>query len=119
MEARAGMRKFIILIFLGSILIPFGLAGGIAWHTNKMRAASEELLYQQVIEMVRTTQDTESIRKLLIAHLQSEQTADKSDLGILKNLTTLLLCVGVLNLGLLLIFLDKKKKSNGQPDSLR
>jgi hypothetical protein len=111
------MRKFIILIFLISILIPFGLAGGIAWHSNKMRAASEEMLYQQVIDMVRTTQNTESIRKLLIAHLRSDQMSERSDLGILKNLTTLLLCVGVLNLGLLLVFLDKKK--NGKADTLR
>jgi hypothetical protein len=114
------MRKFIILIFVISILIPFGLAGGIAWHANKMRATSEEILHQQVIDMVRTTQDTEFIRKLLISHLKSNQTSDKSDLYILKNLTTLLLCVGVLNLGLLLVFLEKKKsKSNGQVDSLR
>jgi hypothetical protein len=112
------MRKFIILIFVMSILIPFSLAGGIAWHSNRVRVASEELLYQQVIDMVRTTQDTESIRKLLITHLKSDQTSDKSDLDILKNLSTLLLCVGVLNLGLLLVFLDKKK-SNGQVDSLR
>jgi hypothetical protein len=103
-----------------SILIPFVLAGGISWHSNKMQTASEDMLYEQVIEMVRTTQDTESIRKLLISHLKSEQTSEKSDLGILKNLSALLLCVGVLNLGLLMMFLDKKKaKSNGQVDSLR
>jgi hypothetical protein len=103
------MKKSMKLLFAISILSPFLMAAGGYWHSSRMQQHFENTPYQEAIKIIRRTDDTESMRKLLIARFESQPEADLSYIEMIKSITELLLGLGIINLCLLMMVLRSRK----------
>jgi hypothetical protein len=105
------MRTSIKLAFAFSTLLSFAMAVLVLHHTYSAESKFQEIPYDAFIEKVRTTDDMESIKRLLIAQLKSERALTRSEIRIFNYMACAILSFGLLNIGIFLLLLEKSNRA--------
>ncbi len=105
------MRTSIKLAFAFSTLLSFFMAVMVLRYTYNAESRFHEIPYDAVIEKIRTTDDVESVKHMLIAQLKSERALTQSEVRIFNYMACAILSFGLLNIGIFILLLEKSYKA--------